>query len=638
MTMVGRGAWPYVLVSILVMAVVILLEASPAHAQVSDNRNFDANRLRVTPGREDILNVYSGFMPGHLEWDVGLWLNYANDPVTLNVVERSGRLDRFASLLKHRADAHFVGAIALFERFQIGLDIPVTFVQERRGRRLAESGLSRNVSAGGIGDVGLTAKMRILRADENYIDLAFIPNLTISSALPRDAYLGERKLSGTAEVAVSKTFANLTLAGNVGAKFREVVRNRVGDLTIKNELITRLGLRYDFEEALDAPLSIDGSWEGFTPLDDFLGERNSGGSEIMVGAGYELGRVEGIPFRIVSGGGLGINSGYSIPDYRVFVAFAVSYRSRDEDGDGVDDRRDRCPTTAEDMDTFEDDDGCPDPDNDADGVLDVDDQRVLEPEDVDGFEDDDGAPDPDNDADGVLDVDDRCPDTAGPSEQRGCPDRDGDGLVDGDDKCPDQAEDADGFEDSDGCEDPDNDGDGVVDTQDECVNEAGVIANRGCPDTDRDGDKVLDRLDNCPDIPGPPENNGCERKQLVTIKGCKLKLAGKIFFKSGSDRIRRVSMRILDNVVQVLKAQPQISRLRVEGHTDASGAAGLNKSLSQARADAVAAYLQRRGIAADRLQALGLGEEQPISSNESPRGQRRNRRVELIIDGCQRED
>jgi OOP family OmpA-OmpF porin len=64
----------------------------------------------------------------------------------------------------------------------------------------------------------------------------------------------------------------------------------------------------------------------------------------------------------------------------------------------------------------------------------------LEPEDVDSFEDDNGCPDPDNDADGVPDVSDKCPLQAGPEENGGCPDpdRDGDGVVDRVDACPDQ--------------------------------------------------------------------------------------------------------------------------------------------------------------------------------------------------------
>ena len=65
--------------------------------------------------------------------------------------------------------------------------------------------------------------------------------------------------------------------------------------------------------------------------------------------------------------------------------------------------------TAEDVDKFQDDDGCPDYDNDQDGLRDEIDQCPMEQEDKDGFQDEDGCADTDNDQDGVVDRFDRCP-------------------------------------------------------------------------------------------------------------------------------------------------------------------------------------------------------------------------------------
>lgn len=64
----------------------------------------------------------------------------------------------------------------------------------------------------------------------------------------------------------------------------------------------------------------------------------------------------------------------------------------DADGDGIPDERDQCPDQPEDLDGFEDEDGCPDPDNDGDGILDVNDLCMLDPEDKDGDQDNDGCP------------------------------------------------------------------------------------------------------------------------------------------------------------------------------------------------------------------------------------------------------
>jgi len=66
----------------------------------------------------------------------------------------------------------------------------------------------------------------------------------------------------------------------------------------------------------------------------------------------------------------------------------------DRDFDGVLDIYDKCPSAPEDLDGFQDEDGCPEPDNDSDGILDVDDMCPSNPEDRDGFQDEDGCPDP----------------------------------------------------------------------------------------------------------------------------------------------------------------------------------------------------------------------------------------------------
>jgi outer membrane protein OmpA-like peptidoglycan-associated protein len=101
-------------------------------------------------------------------------------------------------------------------------------------------------------------------------------------------------------------------------------------------------------------------------------------------------------------------------------------RTRDSDGDGIPDKDDQCPDVAEDIDGFEDTDGCPDNDNDGDGIADVYDDCPSMAEDFDGFQDDDGCADLDNDGDGILDADDQCPNAAETfnnyQDTDGCPD------------------------------------------------------------------------------------------------------------------------------------------------------------------------------------------------------------------------
>jgi len=122
---------------------------------------------------------------------------------------------------------------------------------------------------------------------------------------------------------------------------------------------------------------------------------------------------------------LGIYKEFGRPSTKV-VTTEPPKTDDDPDKDGIAGAADKCPTEPEDMDSFEDDNGCPDLDNDADGIPDAGDKCALEPEDKDNFQDDDGCPDPDNDGDGVPDAADKCidqPETKnGFEDDDGCPD------------------------------------------------------------------------------------------------------------------------------------------------------------------------------------------------------------------------
>ncbi len=103
---------------------------------------------------------------------------------------------------------------------------------------------------------------------------------------------------------------------------------------------------------------------------------------------------------------------------------------KDRDGDGIIDMEDMCPDDPEDIDEYNDEDGCPDPDNDKDSIEDESDKCPNDPEDFDEFEDEDGCPDPDNDQDTFLDPEDQCPNEPetvnGNKDYDGCPDE---GLI-----------------------------------------------------------------------------------------------------------------------------------------------------------------------------------------------------------------
>jgi outer membrane protein OmpA-like peptidoglycan-associated protein len=258
----------------------------------------------------------------------------------------------------------------------------------------------------------------------------------------------------------------------------------------------------------------------------------------------------------------------------------------------------------------------PDNDPDRDGIVGDADGCPNDPEDADGFEDDNGCPDPDND---------------------------GDGVADGSDQCPTDAEDADGFKDEDGCPDPDNDGDGIADATDQCKDQPedadSFQDEDGCPDPDNDGDGVLDAADQCQDKQetknGYQDGDGCPDEIPAAVKKFTGVIKG-INFKTGSAEILKTSNKTLDGAVKVLADYPEL-KLEVQGHTDDVGDDTANQELSQKRADSVKAYFEGKGIAGDRVVAKGYGETQPsvdpagLKGGKLKAAQAKNRRVEFKL-------
>ena len=81
----------------------------------------------------------------------------------------------------------------------------------------------------------------------------------------------------------------------------------------------------------------------------------------------------------------------------------------------------------------------------------------------------------------------------------------------------------------------------------------------------------------------------------------------------------------------MLKVNPEIEHVRIEGHTDNRGSDELNERLSNDRAHSVMSYLVEHGIEASRLSAKGFGPKVPIADNGTAQGRRTNRRVEFKL-------
>jgi OOP family OmpA-OmpF porin len=236
-------------------------------------------------------------------------------------------------------------------------------------------------------------------------------------------------------------------------------------------------------------------------------------------------------------------------------------------------------------------------------------------------------PPADTDNDGIIDSVDKCPTVPGLQKYEGCPvpDTDKDGINDEEDKCPSVS----GLARYQGCPIPDTDKDGINDEEDKCTTQPGPASNQGCPFVDSDKDGIADPDDKCPNLFGTPENQGCPVVKEEVIK--KINYAAQnIYFTTGKYTLLSRSFKGLDEVAKVMSEDTQL-QLVIEGHTDNVGADAANQKLSENRAEAVKAYLVKKGISESRVTSAGYGETQPIAENTSAAGRQKNRRVELKL-------
>lgn len=109
-----------------------------------------------------------------------------------------------------------------------------------------------------------------------------------------------------------------------------------------------------------------------------------------------------------------------------------------------------------------------------------------------------------------------------------------------------------------------------------------------------------------------------------------LNMPGNITFATGSADLNANFFAVLDSVGLVVNEFNQ-TVIEVAGHTDSTGSDTFNQQLSERRAASVAAYLVSRGVLADRIIQVGMGEARPIADNATESGRQLNRRVELTL-------
>ena len=486
-----------------------------------------------------------------------------------------------ASIVRNQLTTHLGGAVVLADRVRIGLSVPLQLFAD--GHTASINGVTfRPSDEVAVGDVRLSGDVRLFGVHGDAGTLAAGAELYVPSG-QTSAYTGD----GEPRVAPRLLFAGRTDSFAYAARAGVMVRGReedYGDGRIGTSLNAGLsaGLLLADGKVLVGPelfgstvLSKGHAFEArTTPVEALLGTHVDLGSDVRLGAGV----------------GAGLTRGYGAPVFRGLLS--IEWVPGDAPAPKVE-------------------------------------AKVEAPK----------PPPPDSDGDGIPDCEDACSRAAGPrsdvAEKNGCPpvDSDKDGIPDDVDACrlvPGVAE-------ANGCP-ADTDKDGIPDAEDACPQEAGPKSldprKNGCAVKDKDGDGILDADDACPNEPGKadpdPKKNGCPK---AFLSGTTITITDQVKFKTGSAEILgKESDDVLGAVLDVLKAHPEIAKVRIEGHTDDRGDAKANKALSQARAASVAKWLEGKGIDKARLAPAGFGSEKPLGPNTTEEGRTGNRRVEFHVE------
>jgi outer membrane protein OmpA-like peptidoglycan-associated protein len=404
--------------------ITIALYASTAFAA---NQTLDIQLFHLAPDGRGFFSVESGDINPHKVYSASAYVNYASHPLQVKELQGTTTTRTVGIVVKNRTDFVVAAALGLFDVFEIGLSFPVIFQGGYQKTNFDSQGLFVGVSnllTISQGDLRLLFKTHIW--NNKIFSLAMVENLAVPTGAQNSLATNGTATFEHMFALSAQILPKLRSALNLAYRFRDHVA--IQSLVVDDEIVYKWAIGYTFFER--SHFAIEGITEiyGQTPtqhpfsigtsgIDKILREVRSP-AEIDWGARLRLGR----DIHLLVASGVGLSTGYGAPLPRVIVGLTYfPIATKDRDGDGISDEADRCPDNPEDKDSFQDGDGCPDPDNDSDGILDVKDKCPNAAEDKDSFADEDGCPDPDNDKDGILDVDDKCPNEAGVKENHGCP-------------------------------------------------------------------------------------------------------------------------------------------------------------------------------------------------------------------------
>jgi outer membrane protein OmpA-like peptidoglycan-associated protein len=499
-------------------------------------------------------------------------------------------------------------------RFRLGVLAPVYFTGD---------GPSVAAGATGLGDLAADLKINLLRDGDAPLGLG-VSGRVLAPTASVDGPLGVNAVGWEAMALVDKQLAHWVLAANLGMRGGPDVE--LSNVSLDDQFFYRGALSYLLDEGADAGFSADVA--GQVNLTDV----NAAGMplEAMLGAWTRVAQV----ITLRAGVGHGFSDGLGDPDARVLVGLSFDPAvDRDRDGDGYVDREDDCPDDPEDFDQRKDEDGCPDmetqltvvlvtPDGDpvpgVQSTLLVGDSPqvgkselsvVIEPGNYSfsaaalGY-----AP-----VQATLNVpavpEHRVTQVMKPvplpvrvrlTDLDGQP-IDGEWSMDGQTWTPEK----------DGLENIEL----IIGTYTFYGRAKGYVSAEQPLEVKPVGKNEVWM--------------GLGKKTSLAVEQIELKEV--VQFKTASAQILSGSYPLLNEVVKILQNHPELTKIKVEGHTDSQGSDAYNLDLSTRRAASIVTYLTSKGIAADRLVSEGFGESKPIATNDTEAGRFQNRRVEIRV-------
>ena len=367
----------------------LLVSASPA-AEPARDGEFSVQRFEPAPGSNNYLGVERVRMDGTMGWTAGLVFNYSRDPLVVVSCRNAENCDDPNALSPE--DVHVIRDMFTWDLLasltpvpvlQIGLRFPLTYVSGDGIDTTTGEPAVGGLSAFGPGDPTLEGKFRLLGGlDKLYaIGGAVDVSAPLGHAAAENKYIGNSSpitvgLRGIVDFQVGAASFAVNLKGLYRADAR------LGTTTVGPEFRYGVGAGYAFSPIFSVLAEGYGSTR-FT---------SSASNALEIDAAVRATVLDtGLSFTV--GGGVGILDGVGTPAGRGILGVLFSREVGDRDGDKLPDPDDRCPQSAEDVDEFEDTDGCPDLDDDGDKIPDTSDKCRMAKENLNGREDEDGCPD-----------------------------------------------------------------------------------------------------------------------------------------------------------------------------------------------------------------------------------------------------